>query len=52
MIADPDFVSPTTLTEQTRVAGFTLDRKWGPGVAYLARFHVEPPDNPPQSRRP
>jgi ubiquinone/menaquinone biosynthesis C-methylase UbiE len=52
MIADPDFVSPTTLIEQARVAGFTLDRTWGPGVAYLARFHVEPPDNSPQARQP
>ena len=42
VIADPDYVSPTTLIEQARVAGFTLDRRWGPRIAYLARFHVAP----------
>lgn len=52
MIADPDFVSTTALTEQARVAGFTLDCRWGPKVAYLARFHVTPPDNSPQVQRP
>lgn len=50
MIADPDFVSLPRLIEQARAAGFTLDCKWGPNVAYLARFHVAHAPKPTTSQ--
>ncbi len=43
MCLDPDFVSLTKLVAQARAAGFTLERRWGSKLAYLARFVVPRP---------
>ena len=43
VFVDPDYVPLSALKEEAREAGFVLDRKAGPAVAYLARFHRQRP---------
>lgn len=39
---DPDFITSAELQHRTSRAGFAFDRRIGPSLAYLARFHLQP----------